>query len=361
MKTYVVETANLSHNIELLKRKTGKTQIWAVVKGNGYGLGLVPLAQRLSEHGIDHFCVTEVREAELLRENGFDSAQILMLRSAENAEEINRLIDLRVILTVGSAEMAALVNEIAAQRADVAEVHVKIDTGMGRFGFLPDDVEGILRLYREEKHIAISGIYTHFDCAFNNEKRTRTEFDAFMKTVQAIRAAGFETGMVHCCNSSAFLRFPEMHCDALRLGSAILGRMAFPTALRPVGYAEAEIDAVRVLPKGHTTGYDAVWTAKKDTKIAIIPIGWYNGFGVHVSGSVTRFRDCVSLILSGLRGMLRRRHLTVEINGVRCKVVGQLGLLHAAVDVTGVECKAGDRAVVAINPLFAKGMRIQYR
>ena len=59
--------------------------------------------------------------------------------------------------------------------------------------------------------------------------------------------------------------------------------------------------------------------------------------------------------------MLRRRHLTVEINGVRCKVVGQLGLLHAAVDVTGVECKAGDRAVVAINPLFAKGMRIQYR
>ena len=92
MKTYVVETANLSHNIELLKRKTGKTQIWAVVKGNGYGLGLVPLAQRLSEHGINHFCVTEVREAELLRENGFDSAQILMLRSAENAEEINRLI-----------------------------------------------------------------------------------------------------------------------------------------------------------------------------------------------------------------------------------------------------------------------------
>ena len=361
MKTYVVETANLSHNIEILKRKAGKTQIWAVVKGNGYGLGLVPLAQRLSEHGIDRFCVTEVREAELLRENGFDSAQILMLRSAENAEEINRLIDLRVILTVGSAEMAALVNEIAAQRADVAEVHVKIDTGMGRFGFLPDDVEGILRLYREEKHIAISGIYTHFDCAFNNEKRTRTEFDAFMKTVQAIRAAGFETGMVHCCNSSAFLRFPEMHCDAVRLGSAILGRMAFQTALRPVGYAEAEIDAVRVLPKGHTTGYDAVWTAKKDTKIAIIPIGWYNGFRERCDGGITRFRDCLSLILRGLRGIFFRALPLVEVNGHKCRVVGQIGMLHIAVDVRGIECKPGDRVIVPINPLHVKGMKIQYR
>ena len=141
MKAYVVENESLSYNIEFLKRKAGDVPIWAVVKGNGYGLGLLPLAQRLAEHGIDRFCVTEVREAEQLRENGFDTAQILMLRSAENAEEINRLMDLRVILTVGSAEMADLVDGIAASRADVAEVHVKIDTGMGRFGFLPEQTE----------------------------------------------------------------------------------------------------------------------------------------------------------------------------------------------------------------------------
>ena len=217
MKAYVVENSCLSYNIELLKRKAGDAQIWAVVKGNGYGLGIVPLAQRLAEHGIDHFCVTEVREAELLRENGFDTAQILMLRSVENAEEINRLIDLRAILTVGSPEMAALVNEIAAQRADVAEVHVKIDTGMGRFGFLPEDVEGILRLYREEKHIAISGIYTHFDCAFNNEARTRAEFAAFQETVQKIRAAGYRHGAL-----LQFLGFPALSGDALRRGAARL-------------------------------------------------------------------------------------------------------------------------------------------
>ena len=361
MKAYVVENSALSHNIELLKRKAGDTPIWAVVKGNGYGLGIVPLAQRLAEHGIDRFCVTEVRAAELLRENGFEQSQILMLRSAENAEEINRLMDLRAILTVGSPEMAALVNEIAAQRADVAEVHVKIDTGMGRFGFLPEDVEGILRLYREEKHIAISGIYTHFDCAFNNEKRTKAEFSAFMEAVAKIRAAGYETGIVHCCNSAAFLRFPEMRCDGVRLGSAILGRMPFATALHPVGYVETQVDTVRVLPKGHTTGYGAVWKAKRDTRVAIVPVGWYNGFGVSAQSGITRMRDCIHLILSGLRGMLRRTRHWVEIDGKRCPVIGQIGMLHAAVDIGNLECRAGDRAVLQVNPLHVKGMKIQYR
>ena len=361
MKAYVVENESLSYNIEFLKRKAGDVPIWAVVKGNGYGLGLLPLAQRLAEHGIDRFCITEVREAEQLRENGFDTAQILMLRSAENAEEINRLMDLRVILTVGSTEMADLVDGIAASRADVAEVHVKIDTGMGRFGFLPEQTEEILRLYQEKKHIAISGIYTHFDCAFNNAKRTRSEFALFQQTVEQIRAAGYETGTVHCCNSAAFLRFPEMHCGGVRLGSALLGRMPFHTALRPVGYAETQIDAVRTLPKGHTTGYGAVWKAKRDTRVAIVPVGWYNGFGVGASSGVTRFRDCIHLILKGLRGILLRSRPKVEIAGHRCPVVGQIGMLHVAVDVRRVACKAGDRAVLSINPLHVKGMKIQYR
>lgn len=361
MKAYVVEKEALSHNIELLQKMANGVPIWAVLKGNGYGIGVLPLARHLAEAGIDHFCVTEVREAELLRENGFDTAQILMLRSVENAEEINRLIDLRAILTVGSPQMAALVNEIAAQRADVAEVHVKIDTGMGRFGFLPEDVEGILRLYREEKHIAISGIYTHFDCAFNNEARTRAEFAAFQETVQKIRAAGYETGTVHCCNSSAFLRFPEMHCDGVRLGSAILGRVPFHTKLRPVGYAEAHVEELRILPKGHPTGYGAMWTASEDTPVAIVPIGWYNGFRERCDGGITRFRDCLSLILRGLRGIFFRALPLVEVNGHKCRVVGQIGMLHIAVDVRGIECKPGDRVIVPINPLHVKGMKIQYR
>ena len=81
MKAYVVEKEALSHNIELLQKMANGVPIWAVLKGNGYGIGVLPLARHLAEAGIDHFCVTEVREAELLRENGFEDAAILMLRS----------------------------------------------------------------------------------------------------------------------------------------------------------------------------------------------------------------------------------------------------------------------------------------
>lgn len=101
MKAYVVEKGPL-HNIELLQKMANGVPIWAVLKGNGYGIGVLPLARHLAEAGIDHFCVTEVREAELLRENGFEDASILMLRSTGDPAELNRLMDLRVILTIGS-------------------------------------------------------------------------------------------------------------------------------------------------------------------------------------------------------------------------------------------------------------------
>ena len=361
MKAYVVETEALSHNIELLQRKANGVPIWAVVKGNGYGIGAVPLARHLAEYGIDRFCVTEVREAELLREAGFETAQILMLRSTADPKELNRLLDLRVILTVGSEESAMAVDDAAAARSDVAEVHIKIDTGMGRYGFLPSQTDRVLALYQEKKHIAISGIYTHFNCAFNNAKLTRQEFAAFQQVVREIQAAGYEVGMVHCCNSSAFWKYPEMHCDAVRLGSALLGRLPFQTGLKPIGYVETQVEEFRVLPKGHSTGYGAVWKAKEDTRVAIVPVGWYNGFSVSCQTGVTSFRDAVGRILSGVRGIFIRGGALAEVNGHRCRVVGQIGMLHIAVDVRDIECKVGDRVVLQINPLHVKGMEIQYR
>ena len=191
MKAYVVEKEALSHNIELLQKMANGVPIWAVLKGNGYGIGALPLARHLAEAGIDHFCVTEVREAELLRENGFEDASILMLRSTGDPAELNRLMDLRVILTIGSWETACAINAIAAERADVVEAHLKIDTGMGRYGFLPEDMDHILGVYREQKNIAVSGVYTHFNCAFGSKKLTHQEFETFRKTVSAIREAGF--------------------------------------------------------------------------------------------------------------------------------------------------------------------------
>ena len=361
MTTYVVSREILENNIIQLKKQAGSVPIWAVIKGDGYGLGVLPLAEVLSEEGITHFCVTDVKEAEILRDNNFTEEKILMLRSVSDRREINRLLDLRVILTVGSEETAHLVDQIAAERADVAEVHLKIDTGMGRYGFLPEQTEQIIALYGEMKHLAISGIFTHFNCAFNNEKLTRQEFAAFMGVVDAIRAAGQETGTVHCCNSAAFLKYPEMHCDGVRLGSALLGRIAFRTKLHPVGYVETQIDELRTLPKGHTTGYSALWKAKKETRVAIVPIGWYHGFRVSCLPELGRKRDCLRASLSALRQILHRQKATVEIGGKQCPVVGAVGMLHCAVDVSRVDCCCGDKVTVQLNPLHVKGMPTVFR
>lgn len=361
MTTYVVSRAILESNIRQLKTQAGDVPIWAVIKGDGYGLGVLPLAEVLSEEGIMRFCVTDIREAEILRDNSFTEEKILMLRSVSDRREINRLLDLKVILTVGSEETARLVDQIAAERADVAEVHLKIDTGMGRYGFLPEETDRVIALYGACRHLAISGVYTHFNCAFNNETLTRQQFASFMGVVAAIRAAGQETGCVHCCNSAAFLKYPEMHLDGVRLGSALLGRMPFRTKLHPVGCAQTQIDELRTLPKGHTTGYSALWRAKKDTPIAIVPIGWYHGFRVSCEPELGRKRDCLRAALSALKQLLRRRKATVEIGGKQCPVVGAVGMLHCAVDVSGLDCRRGDPVTVQINPLHVKGMPVVFR
>lgn len=361
MTTYIVSRDILAENVRKLRKRAGSVPIWAVIKGDGYGLGALPLAEALRENGIDRFCVTEVREAELLRQNGFENEPILMLRETVQREELGRLLDAHVILTVGSTATAKCVNDIAATRADMAEVHLKIDTGMGRFGFLPEQIDEIIDLYRTMRCLTFGGIYTHFNCAFSDEVLTRREFAEFRGVIDRLHAAGLETGIVHCCNSAAFLRFPEMHCDAVRLGSALLGRMPFKTELQPIGYVQTQIEILRTLPTGHTTGYGALWRAKRDTPVAILPVGWYHGFNVSCKPDMSRAADCLRSGLSAVKQLLHRRRVTVEINGKRCPVVGAIGMLHVAVDVSGVPCKLGDPAIMQINPLHVKGIPVRFR
>lgn len=361
MTTYIVSRDILAENVRKLQKRADSVPIWAVIKGDGYGLGALPLAEALRENGIDRFCVTEVREAELLRQNGFENEPILMLRETVQREELGRLLDAHVILTVGSTATAKCVNDIAVTRADMAEVHLKIDTGMGRFGFLPEQIDEIIDLYRTMRCLTFGGIYTHFNCAFSDEAVTRREFAEFRGVIDRLHAAGLETGIVHCCNSAAFLRFPEMHCDAVRLGSALLGRMPFKTELQPVGYVQTQIEILRTLPTGHTTGYGALWRAKRDTPVAILPVGWYHGFNVSCKPDMSRAADCLRSGLSAFKQLLHRRRVTVEINGKRCPVVGAIGMLHVAVDVSGVPCKLGDPAAMQINPLHVKGIPVRFR
>ena len=361
MKAYIVDKAALEHNIDLLRARAENTVIWGVVKGDGYGLGCVELARILADRGVDHFAVTDVAEVRALREAGFRDNPIVMMENTACAEEIRELLALEAIFSLGSPADAAAVNEAARQRGIVARAHVKIDTGMGRFGFLPSQQEEILALYRENPNISCTGIYTHF-LNSGDEKVTREQFGKFIAVVEKIRSAGFAPGMVHCCNSTAFWKYPQLHCDAVRLGSALLGRVGYAAeaGLKKVGFCRAFVEQVRTIPAGHTVGYGGGWRAKRETKIAVIPVGYFHGFAVDRGYDLWRWQDCLRGILRYVKAWIQKKALYVSIGGENCRVLGHVGMVNLVADVTGLEVKPNDEAIVQINPLLVKGMEIRY-
>lgn len=362
MARYVVEKEALENNIALVQKRTGDTPIWGVVKGDGYGLGVVPLAKLLAAGGIDRFAVTDLREARSLREAGFQENPILMIRGTADEKEVDELLDLGVILSVGSQADAECVNMLAGRRSNVAEVHLKLDTGMGRYGFRPEELEQVFSIYDNMQFLAVTGVYTHFHTA-TNKKVTMEQYGLFEEMLGRIQDAGYETGMVHCCNSTATWRYPSLHRDAVRAGSILLGRVPFGgrNGLRPVGYAEGEIEELHSLPAGATVGYGAGWRAKKPVTAAVVGIGWYHGFGVTRGYDLWRVQDCLRGVARELKAMLRKKALYVTVNGQRCRVLGHVGMVNIVVDVTGLDCKLGDTVVAEINPLLVKGLEIEFR
>lgn len=361
MKAYIVDQAALEHNIRTLQAKAGQAVLWGVVKGNGYGLGCVEMARILAQNGVEHFAVTDVAEVRALREAGFRENPILMMENTANEAEINELLDLDAILSIGSRADAAAVNEAAARRAAIAQAHVKIDTGMGRFGFLGSQEDAILGLYKGCDSIAFTGIYTHF-LNSGDVSATEGQFAQFMTVVEKIRAAGFETGMVHCCNSTALWKFPQMHCDAVRVGSALLGRVGYAgeAGLKKVGFCRALVEQVRTIPAGHTVGYGGGWKAKRETTIAVIPVGYFHGFAVDRGYDLWRWQDCLRGVLRYLKAWLQRKALYVTIGGKSCRVLGHVGMVNLVADVSGMEVQPNDEAIVEINPLLVKGMDVVF-
>ena len=189
MKRYLVESAAIRQNLETLKKRAGKARLFAVVKGNGYGLGLVPLAAICRDAGVDTFCVTEVSDATQLRGAGF-TQQILMIRPTCDVDEVHQLLDLDVVLTVSSQDDAAVLNGIATQRKQKVKAHIEIDTGMGRYGFLPGEMDKLLHIYSYMDGLDLCGIYTHFHSAFCNKKATDLQMVCFRSVIRQLQEKG---------------------------------------------------------------------------------------------------------------------------------------------------------------------------
>lgn len=361
MNAYIIQKEQLEHNIRILQKKAGDTIIWGVVKGDGYGLGCTDMAAILASHGINYFAVTKVEEVERLRLAGLEAAEILMMECTCDRGQIQRLLNQRAVMTVGSLEDATQIHTCARERGIRVKVHVKVDTGMGRYGFLPSQLEQIRQVYCDFPCLEVAGIYTHFADS-SVAAPTEKQFAKFRAVLEQLEDWGIQPGMVHCCNSSAFLKYPHMHCDAVRIGSGFLGRLTISeeTGLQRLGYCRSQVQQVRTLPAGHPVGYGGGYVTKRPTKIAVIGVGYSNGFAVDRGYDLWRPIDCARGIARYIKAFLKKKALYVQVNGKTCRVLGHVGMVNMVVDVTDCPCEPNDPVRVEINPLVMKNLPVVF-
>ena len=351
MKSLIIDKNAVKNNVSAVKSRAKGTEIYADLSGDAFGMGLLTTARLLRDEGIRTFAVSDPKDAETLRSSGFIEEKLMMLRSTADSQELRQLIDLNVICTVGSYDSAVAINGIAEEEKTVCEVQIKIDSGLGRYGFIASETDKIASIYKYMPNLAIVGVFSTYSQSWKSRKITLAQLDTFQSVLDKLTSMGFEVGATHICDSAALFKYDFGRMDAVRVGRAFSGRVSgggIP-GLSKVGYIEAGIEEVGWFPKGHRVGSAVL---KKPARLAVLSVGYYHGFGV------VNFETGQGII-DMIRG--RRKKPSVKIGGQRVKVVGDIGMMHTVVDVTKLDCRVGDVATMDVDPVNVKGLPRAYR
>lgn len=354
MKELIVSRDAVKKNLSVLKEAAGGAALYAVLSGDGLGLGAAALAKALRDEGIVRFAVSEADEAAAIRKAGLVDEEILMLRSTTDKAELERLIDLNVVCTIGSTDAGMALNAVAASRSTVAEAHVQVDTGMGFGGFFTGELSKIKAIYQNLSNVAVSGVFTQFHARKANDAAAQEQMNQFRRVVADLQAAGLETGTVHAAGSYALLHCEGVKLGGVRVGSALLGRCRRTRndGLVRVGYGQVGIEDVRWVPKGATVGSEHLIRLNRATRVAVLPVGYQNGFGAGYSREGGLF--------SALKKWRAARRVTVRLGNERLKVIGRIGAIETLVDVTDSQCVPGETVIFDIDPLYARGFTIKW-
>lgn len=273
----------VAHNVRQIKQLVGPSvEILAVLKADAYGHGAVKVARTVLNNGISFCGVASVNEAIRLRDLGIDAPILVLGYTPAWLAKEALLHD--VTLTVYDADVARLYSRAAEDLRRTARVHVKVDTGMGRLGLLPDQVVPFMTKVRHLRGLELEGIFTHFSVADEQDlEYTRWQLDRFRAVLADLEKMGITFHKVHCANSSATLRLPDSHFDMVRIGLAMYGLQPSPYVSLPPGSRAAltwktSVAQVKTLPAGSYVSYGNTYrTAERET-IAVIPVGYADGF-----------------------------------------------------------------------------------
>ncbi len=323
-----VDLDALQANVRALRRWVGpRVRLIAVVKANAYGHGMVPVARAALDAGADWLAVHRVEEGVTLRKAGIE-APILLLGYAPLAA-VDQVVRYRLRPTIISRDFA---EALAARASAPHPVHVKVDTGLGRYGLLPEEVVPFLRALRAIPRLRVEGIYTHFATADEADATyMHHQFRVFREILATLKQAGLCPPIRHACNSAATLTFPEAHLEAVRPGIALYGMrpsLAWesPIPLQPVLTLKSRVARVRVLPPGSSIGYGRTFVTRTATRVALVPVGYGDGYHRLISN----------------RG-------AVLIRGHRARILGRVSMDQIVVDVTHLPEVGLEEEVVLIG------------
>jgi len=368
LKQLVISKEDLIHNINRIKafakENSKEYTLIAVVKGNGYGLGLREYAEFLKNNGIEFFAVATLEEAlELSSYN--TSKNILLLSPINDKDELEKVVKNEIIVTIDSKGNAQMLNELAKNGYNI-RAHLKVDTGFGRYGFLYDNEKEIVETIKSlDNNIKLEGIFSHFSISYyKNNKHTKMQYERFKRILLLLEQNNIDIKLKHICNSPAFLNYPEMHLNAARIGSAFVGRVHSENniGLKKIGNLEVNIAEIRELPKGFNVSYLNSYKTKCKTKVAIVPIGYIEGFNVSARTDMFRLIDKIRAIVRGIKGLFKKQNLTAVIKGKRYDVIGTIGMYHIVVNITGSDISINDIVYLETNPIYVpKSIRREYK
>lgn len=326
--TLEIDRQALEHNYRFLRQKTAKgTQFMAVVKAFGYGSEQGEIAKKLEDCGVDHFAVAYIEEGVDLRQSGI-SKPILVLHA--QATNFDQMIEHHLMPCLyNTAILTSFAGFLEHNRIDSHPVHIEINTGMNRLGFACDDIESLKTTLDKQPALDIHGLYTHFVASEDLSERAFTEqqiarFEAAAETLKPVLN---DRTLLHCCNTSGILNYPEAHFDLVRSGIGLYGygnASQIDNQLQPVASLKTLISQINSLKPGDTSGYNRDFKAEKPTKTATLPLG-------HADGIARIFGHGKSC---------------VEVKGKSCPIIGNVCMDMIMIDITGVDCALGDEVLI---------------
>ena len=327
LPTYAtVNLAALAHNLSCIKRYLSPgCEVMAVVKANAYGHGAVEIAQALARQDIGRLAVASLDEGIALRQAGL-SAPIVVL-GALFEEQVSDLVAHRLTPVVSDGRILPALAKAARSHPAPYPIHLKVETGMGRLGFSPEELFSLLENPILRSPLQVEGMMTHLaDADGADSTSTERQLGAFRTILEQIRQRGLTLPLIHTANSAAIVRFPEAHFSLVRPGIMLYGYHTLPATvpasdLRPVLSLQTRIVQLRTIPRGGTVSYNGTFVAARPTRIAVLPIGYADGYS-------RRLSHCGSVLIQGRRapivGLVCMDMIMVDVTDLAPVQVGEI-------------------------------------